>query len=307
MRTRRIGFIGLFCLVLFFVCVLPGLSNPLNSSQIDAPIVAGASESQTYTVSRVYQTRSVGMDISASASLVLDTELGVVLWEKNSDEVVPIASLTKLFTLAFLYDQLLPSTTEIAITEDDLRPEGGNRRVYLGETILLEDALASILMASDNEVLMAVVRSHGYDKTYFIQAIQHWLMENGFEHTVIVEPTGLSSANVSTAKEVAQIAQMIFHHDLYVDIATQKTKSIQTTAGRSIRIINTNDLLGTWIEYGKTGYTEDANGCFVGFTTIADERPIVSVVLGSSGRAERFVDTKALLYWVEDNYRWYYE
>ncbi|MGB0757326.1 MAG: D-alanyl-D-alanine carboxypeptidase family protein [Patescibacteria group bacterium] len=282
------------------------------SSEVDVlsdASVAGVEEIIEPQVERVYQTRSVGVEVTAPSSIVLDSVSGTVLWSEDEDTKRSIASLTKLITAAVLFAEPRDMDDVLTLTGADLRPEGGNRHIYLGEQITVEEALHAMLIASDNEATVALVRHFGYTEETFQQAVQSWLETHYLYATTIIEPTGLHALNVSTAREIALITELVFQNPRLADIAEKSSFSFVTqNTGRTIKLNSTNILLDSdyRIRMGKTGYTDEAGGCFVTRAQTPEGHEVISVVLGSASRSERFLDTKAILYWVYENYRWNY-
>ncbi len=256
---------------------------------------------------RVYDTKSIGVVLSTPTSFVIDDYTDYVLWEQSADEIVSIASITKLASVATLLEQDLDMNSIITISSKDLRPQGGNRHIYLGEQVRVIDLLHAVLISSDNEALMALVHSTGMSEEEFVQNINDWASNNDLVTLSIVEPTGLDGGNIASARDVADLAKLVFENDLVTSISEKSKYTFQTiNTKRNIKLDNTNRLLGSVfsVEVGKTGFIDEAGYCLVTKSNITDDRDVITVVLGADSITSRFQDTKALLYWVGENYRW---
>jgi len=273
---------------------------------INEPVVLGVVE-EIVEPQRIYDTKSIGVVVSAKSSFVIDTKTDYIFWEQAADEVLPIASITKLASVATLLDMGIDLNQIVTVTASDLRPEGGNRHIYLGEKILAFDLLHAVLIASDNEALTALVRSIGVSEQEFVEQVNQWAQDNGLKTFHIVEPTGLSSYNIASAHDIAKLAQIVFSQELVANIAQKQIYTFQSiNTKRIIKLDNTNRLLNSLfaVEMGKTGFIDESGYCLVTLARIVDGREVISVVLGSDSIISRFQDTKALLYWVGENYKW---
>ena len=256
---------------------------------------------------RVYHTKSIGVVLSAPNSIVLDMITGDVLWEQNSDEVVSIASITKLVSVAVLLEQGINFSDIVTIKSQDQRPVGGNRHVYLGEQISVENLLHSVLISSDNEALMALVRYTGLSEEQFVEKMNFWVSKNNLKTLRIADPTGLDEDNVSSARDLASLVKIVFEDERIANISKKSNYSfVVKNTGRLVRLKNTNRLLDSSFNVivGKTGFIDQAGYNFATKSKVRNNHDVITVVLGADSIANRFQDTKALLYWISENYRW---
>jgi D-alanyl-D-alanine carboxypeptidase len=247
--------------------------------------------------------------LSADSGFALDNKSGEILYAFSSDKKQPIASITKLMTaLVFL---------EFKISWDDIyeiKPgdivKGGKANLLPGEKVKIKDLFFLSLVGSDNSATMSLVNSTGIDEKEFINLMNKKAAELNLSNTSFTEPTGLSIYNVSTASEIAILAQKAFS-DKNINEATLTRKyEFKTLTNRSVSIKNTDYLLGVFpqngvrILGGKTGFIQAAGYCFAGKFTDDNGREIVSVVLGSENINSRFEETKKLVHWIFNNYKW---
>ncbi len=281
-------------------------SNNTVEDEVVLEQVAGVEEVVT-TPNRVYTTKSIGVVLSAPTSFVMDLSTGDVLWEQNADKVVPIASITKLASVATLLDIGIDFDDVVTIQYQDQRPEGGNRHVYLGEKITVNNLLHSVLIASDNEALMALVRYTGLSEEEFVQKVNQWADDNNLSTLHIADPTGLNEKNVASARDVARLAEIVLLDKQVLNIAKNSQYNfVVENNNRVVKLKNTNKLLKSPfnVVVGKTGFIEQAGYNLVTVSNVNDDNKVITVVLGADSIDNRFQDTKALLYWISENYRW---
>lgn len=219
--------------------------------------------------------------LSAKAYIVMDMN-GEVLAELNPDEQRSIASITKLITAD--RNATLEQAEPITITRADVRL-GQMRRSPLraGDVITRGQLIELALVYSDNVAAYALGRS---------SELELGLPPN----TQIVEPSGLYAANKSTAREVATIAQQLYHTELAA-VSVQPTVSL-----RRWQRFNTNPLINKegWSFYlSKTGFTTAAGGCLVVITEVK-ERLLTFVLLGSRDGRSRWLDLYELRRQLDD-------
>ena len=239
------------------------------------------------------------LPVNARHMLVLDEATGRVLMSKDADAVVPIASLTKLMTAMVVLDAKQAPGEMLQIESEDVdRLKHSASRLKVGARMSRQAALELALVSSDNRAAAALARSYPGGSAAFAQALQAKLHGLGLSQTVIVEPTGLSPANVSTASEMARIAAAAAR---YPEIAriTSESKTRVAVDGRPRELHNTNRLVGGkgWdIRLSKTGYTEEAGRCLAMRVRLAGKelRHVLVVLLDADGSAQRLSDARRI-------------
>lgn len=240
---------------------------------------------------------------------VLDAKGRSWLYAQEAEAVQPIASISKLMTaLVFLEHNPGWETTYTFTAADNVA--GGRLTFFLGDEASLEDIFKASLVASDNGATLALVRASGLSEAEFIAAMNAKANDLGLKKTRFSDATGLSDENVSTAREVALMARVALSHPEIASATTLKEYRFQTSGGRDKYVESTDYLLFDSepqvfsILGGKTGYTDEAGYCFVGrFRDQSSGQEIVSAVLGSAGKNERFRESKALANWIFSTYR----
>jgi D-alanyl-D-alanine endopeptidase (penicillin-binding protein 7) len=157
------------------------------------------------------------------------------------------------------------------------------------------------LMSSENRAAASLGRAYPGGAEAFIAAMNRKAVELGMWNTRFVEPTGLSSENVSTANDLVKMVKSAYQYPLIREFTTAPARKVETVAGRNLQFRNTNGLVKnpTWqIGLSKTGYISEAGRCLVMLTTIAT-RTVVIVLLDSWGTKTRIGDANRIKKWME--------
>ena len=237
---------------------------------------------------------------SASA-LVIDQTTGQSVLEKHPDAVVPIASISKLMTAMVVLDAKLDLNEVISIGEEDVDGLKGTRsRLPVGTTMTRETAMLLALMSSENRAANALGRHYPGGLHAFVDAMNRKAQSLGMLNTRFLEPTGLSSNNVSSAHD---LARMVSAAARYPEIRTYSTTAEAKVElnGRVHHFGTTNPLVRSdhWeIGVSKTGYISEAGRCLVMQARVAD-KPVVIVLLDSAGKMTRVGDANRIKRWME--------
>jgi len=247
--------------------------------------------------------------ITAKSAAVIDRGSGVLLFAYRPDEIMPIASLTKLMTALVFLDHNPGWDSVYEIKREDRR-EGGKTLLFLGAKVTAKDVFYLSLVASDNTATISLVRSAGLSEEEFIKEMNKKALSLGLIKTKFSDPIGLNNNNVSTAGEVAKLAKAAFSSEDIRRATLTKEYEFKTLAGKRKRVETTDYLLkyfpenGLKIMGGKTGYTDLAGYCFAGEFSHENSKEIITVVLGSLTSGDRFGQTKDLAEWVYNSYEW---
>jgi len=234
--------------------------------------------------------------LHVKAAYVVDAN-NRVLFEKNPERILPVASLTKLVT-TMVFLQTAPEWDRvIEIVPEDIR-HSSRTRIRAREEITVRDLFHASLMSSDNAATKALVRTCGVPMADFVRRMNLLVDSLGAPNTRFVEPTGLSELNVSTAQGMARILRAATESDV-VSAITQKTEYSFTTNRRVHHLVNTNRLLRSqWtITGGKTGFIREAGYCLVTNVKGPTGVDITAVVLGAPSNALRFAEARRILDW----------
>jgi serine-type D-Ala-D-Ala endopeptidase (penicillin-binding protein 7) len=242
------------------------------------------------------------LDLRSSVAYVIDQETHEVLVSKNEEAVLPIASLTKLMTGLLISEAKLPLDEMLTITKEDVDTEkGSSSRLNVGATLSRGELLHLALMASENRAASALGRTFPGGKEVFVEKMNAKAQELGMTDTHYVEPTGLSSKNHSSARDLAMLVNVASSDSLLREYST--SPGYQVALGRrKLRYNNTNRLVlnPRWeIGLQKTGYIAEAGQCLVMQTKVAG-RKLIMVFLDSAGKLSRLGDAERVRRWVEE-------
>lgn len=239
--------------------------------------------------------------LHSHAALLLDIQNGEALYQKNASQVVPIASITKLMTAMVMLDAHLPMNEELVITDDDVDTLKGSRsRLAVGTQLTRQEALLLALMSSENRAAHALGRNYPGGIPAFVAAMNRKAQELGMTNSRFLDPTGLNSGNVSTARD---LAKMVTAASKYAPIreTSTTTEAKFDVRGRLQEYRNTNPLVrsDSWdIGVTKTGFIREAGKCLV-MQAKVNNRPMVFVLLDSEGSMTRVGDANRLKKWAE--------
>jgi D-alanyl-D-alanine endopeptidase (penicillin-binding protein 7) len=247
--------------------------------------------------------------LRSSSALVQDADTGEVVFGKNADAVVPIASITKLMTAMVTLDRGLDLDERITLSrEDAVGMKGARSRLRTGLAIRRGDLLLLALMSSENRAAAALGHSYPGGLEAFVDAMNAKAAVLEMNESRFVEPTGLSPANVSTAGDLARMVRAAHDYPLIREFSTKNRATVQatTTTKRGIRTVplqygNTNGLVRSsyWdIELSKTGYISEAGRCLVMHVRLA-EKDLIVVLLDSWGKHSRIGDANRIRKWLE--------
>lgn len=244
---------------------------------------------------------------------VFDQTTGQLLAWHRKDEVVPIASITKLMTAAVFLDTKTDLGKTITYLAED-QTSYGYLQVKPGEIMLIRDLFYATLVASANNSATALARSTGLSREEFVRRMNEKAKAWGLGQTRFVDVNGLNPGNVSTAEELARMTAQIFHDYQPIRFVTIKREYSFTTINTGVphRLLTTDKLLGSGlvdnslvISGGKTGYLDESKYTYALRAAAKDDgRQIVTVLLGSASSSERFNDAAALTNWAFRNHRW---
>jgi D-alanyl-D-alanine endopeptidase (penicillin-binding protein 7) len=241
--------------------------------------------------------------LRSSSVMVQDAATGEVVFNKNAEAVVPIASITKLMTAMVVLDRGLDLEQRIVISTDDYDSlKGTHSRLRSGAVLTRTELLLLALMASENRASHALGRTYPGGLSAFIAAMNAKAASIGMTDSHFVDPTGLSPQNVSSARDLVKLVQAAHNYPLIREYSTTE-QAVVKVSGRPQAFRNTNGLVRSaqWnIELSKTGYISEAGRCLVMRVQLASKDVIV-VLLDSWGKQSRIGDANRLRKWLESS------
>ncbi len=244
--------------------------------------------------------------IEAQGAILIDYKTGRILYGKNENEPLAMASTTKIMTAILAIENgNLEDIVKVSKNSTKAPPV----KMYLkeNEEIKLKDLLYALMLQSSNDAAVAIAEHIESDVDTFCNMMTEKAKEIGTKDTVFRTPNGLDSLDHhSTAYDMAIIARYALNNEQFKDIITTKQVSFKTNMS-SYDIINKNKLLSEFEGANgvKTGYTGKAGHCFVGSAT-QNDMTLISVVLasgwGEKGKQQKWTDSKTLLNYGFDNF-----
>jgi D-alanyl-D-alanine endopeptidase (penicillin-binding protein 7) len=239
--------------------------------------------------------------LRSSAALILDPANAQILFAKNPDTLMPIASITKLMTATVVIESRQDLAEMLTVTRDDVdRVRYSSSRLRIGTRLSRADLLHIALMSSENRAASALARNYPGGVPAFVTAMNDKARALGMARTRYVDPTGLSSGNVSTPAELATLVVAAARLPLIRSYSTTRRHAIKQ-GSESTTYRNSNRLIANraWkIGLQKTGYISEAGRCLVMQATVAG-RPVVMVFLDSQGKFSRAADATRVRTWLE--------
>ena len=246
--------------------------------------------------------RHARLRLQSHVALVFDGRDKEVIFERNAQDVMPIASLTKLMTAMVVLDAGQPLDEVITISKEDKdRIRYSRSRLRAGMKFTRKDLLLIALVASENRAAMALARTYPGGTSAFVIAMNNKAHRLGLSKTHFSDPAGLHNDNESTAYEMMQIVRSASEYFMIREFTTQtKDSIINLKNGRKVEFGNTNRLVkqDSWpITLSKTGFTGDAGNCLVMQTKI-NSRPVIIVLLDSWGKLSKYGDSNRIKKWL---------
>ena len=241
------------------------------------------------------------LDLKSSVAFVLDQTSSQVLFEKNSTVALPIASITKLMTALVVVEAKQNMDEVLEVTAEDVDHEkNSSSRLSVGSQLSRTNMLHIALMSSENRAASALGRNYPGGLPAFVVAMNAKAHALGMSDAHYVEPTGLSSHNVASARDLAKLVIAAHEYPILRQYSTDTTYVVDT-GRRSLQYANSNHLVTNpgweiWIQ--KTGYINEAGRCLVMQAKI-EGRPVVMVFLDSKGKQSRIADAGRMRKWLE--------
>jgi D-alanyl-D-alanine endopeptidase (penicillin-binding protein 7) len=242
------------------------------------------------------------LDLRSSVAYVMDQNSSEVLFEKNSTVALPIASITKLMTGLVVVQAHQNLDEVLTITDADVdHHKFTSSRLPVGARMTRGNLLHIALMSSENRAAAALGRNYPGGITAFVDAMNAKAKELGMKDTHYVDSSGLSSQNVSSARDLARLAMTAHQESLLRQYTTDPNYVVQAS-GRNLQYRNTNYLVAMpdWnIGLQKTGFINEAGRCLV-MQAMIQGRNVIMVFLDSKGKQSRTADAGRMRRWLEE-------
>jgi serine-type D-Ala-D-Ala endopeptidase (penicillin-binding protein 7) len=244
------------------------------------------------------------LKLKSTNVLVVDQVNKRVLYAKKEEQVVPIASITKLMTALVVLEAKLSLDERVVIGREDYdRVKRQPSRLGAGTSMSRGDLLKIMLMASENRAAAALARAYPGGTSAFVAAMNQKALELGMSETRFVDSSGLSDDNVSTARDLAWMVDAAYREPLIREYTTLRSHTVEINKGRKMTFANSNQMVryAHWdIGLSKTGYLDAAGRCLVMQANIGTT-PVIIVLLHSWGKFTRIGDANRIKSWIESN------
>lgn len=270
-----------------------------------APLALSAAELEAQERRRapahIESTLALPLDLQSRAALITNARTGEVLYGKNYNQTMPIASITKLMTAMIVLDAGLDLNDPVTISDADVdHLRNTHSRLTVGTTLTRGDLLLISLMASENRAAAALARSYPGGTPAAIAAMNRKARSLGMLHTRFQDGTGLNGGNISTPGDLVKMVQAAYRYADIRAFSTMPEYQVESR-GRVLQYKNTNGLVKKpeWnIEVSKTGFINEAGRCLVMMARI-HEMPVVIVLMDSVGKYTRIGDANRVKRWLE--------
>lgn len=244
---------------------------------------------------------AVEMEISAKSAILVDFNTGKVLYSKNENEPLAMASMTKVMSMLLImekiddgslkYDDIVEISTESSSM--------GGSQIFLnpGDKYKVIDLLKGVAMASANDAVVALAEKTYGSKEHFIEAMNKKAESLGLKNTHFVNVHGLDEeGHYSSAYDMSVMARELLKHEKILDFTRVYEEYLTKPDGSQIWLVNTNKLVRFYdgVDGLKTGFTQNAGYCLTA-TGKKNNLRLISVVMGEESIEKRSSDTVKLL------------
>ena len=238
---------------------------------------------------------------NGKSAILVDNLSGKVLYEKNADEKLAPASMTKLASMLMVMEAVdngnLKFEDKVTISEEAANMGGSQVFLQAGEVYTVYDLLKSVAIASGNDAVVALAEKIGGSQSGFIDMLNKRLKEIGATNTNFVNAHGLDAeGHYSTARDMSIIARELLKHPKILEFTSIYEEYLEKNDGSRIWLVNTNKLVRFYdgVDGLKTGFTKTAGYCLTA-TASKNNFRLISVVMGEDTSENRSSDTVKML------------
>jgi D-alanyl-D-alanine carboxypeptidase (penicillin-binding protein 5/6) len=261
------------------------------------PTLAMAEESQ------------VNLAENAKSAILIERDTGTILYDKNSNEKLPPASMTKIMTMILIMEAIDNGslTLEEKIRTSEYAASMGGSQIFLetGEEMTAEEMLKGIAIASGNDASVAMAERIAGSEESFVKMMNDKAKELGLKDTNFVNPTGLPAENhYSTAHDMALMAKELLKYELITKFTSVYEDYLRQDTDKKFWLVNTNRLVKFYpgVDGLKTGYTSEAKYCLTA-TAKKDNMRVIAVVMGASTPKDRNAQVTKMLDYAFSQYK----
>ena len=241
------------------------------------------------------------LNLSSESAILMDAVSGKILYEKNTQEKLPMASMTKIMSMLLIMESIENGTLsyedKVLISENASSMGGSQVFLQAGEQYTVNDLLKCIAISSANDAVVAMAEKISGSVDAFVDLMNKRVKELGLKNTNFANPHGLDNENhYSTAYDMAIIAKELLNYEDILKYTSIYEDYLTKPDGSEIWLVNTNRLVRFYdgVDGLKTGYTTEARYCLTATAKKGDLR-LISVVMKSPSAEDRSSDTSTLL------------
>ena len=245
----------------------------------------------------------------AKSAILIDSATGKVLYEKNADEMLAPASMTKLGSMLIIMEAIdngsLSLDDEVTISEEAANMGGSQVFLEAGEVYKVHDLLKGVAIASGNDAVVALAEKVAGSQNEFVAMMNERFKEIGAKNTNFVNAHGLDAeGHYSTARDMSIIARELLKHEKILEYTSIYEEYLEKNDGTKTWLVNTNKLVRFYdgVDGLKTGYTTTAGYCLTA-TASKDNFRLISVVMGEETSESRSSDTVKMLNYGFNTYK----
>ena len=238
---------------------------------------------------------------NASSAIMIEASTGEILFQKNINEKLAPASMTKMMSLLLIFEEIDKGNIkwdEMITTSEHASSMGGSQ-IFLkvGEQMSVEDLIKGICIASGNDATVAMAERVAGSEESFVKKMNEKARELGLKNTNFINATGLDTDNhYSSAYDMSIIAKELVKHEKVLDFSSTYEDYLRKNTSNPFWLVNTNRLVKFYPEIDglKTGFTSTAGYCLTA-TARKDGMRLITVVMNEPDTGKRSADTKRML------------
>lgn len=289
-------FLCLWCIpVLVIAEEINSTQNQENNSQEEQKIADKDVDSNSET------SNGLNLASNAKSAIMIEASTGKVIYEKNVDEQLPMASMTKMMTLLLIMENIDNGNLkwDEMVTASEYAASMGGSQIFLevGEKMSVEDLVKGICIGSGNDAAVAMAERIGGTEQEFVKMMNKKVKELGLSNTNFENACGLDSDNhYSSANDMAVIAQELVKYDKILQFTGTYEDYLRKDTDNSFWLVNTNKLVRYYqgVDGLKTGYTDKSGYCIT-TTAMRNNLRLITVVMGEPSSSVRNSETTAML------------
>ena len=238
---------------------------------------------------------------NAKSAIMIEASTGEILFQKNKDEKLAPASMTKMMSMLLIMEEIENGNlkwNEMITTSEKASSMGGSQ-IFLkvGEKMTVEDLLKGVAIASGNDAVVALAERVSGSEEQFVKRMNIRAKDLGLKNTNFINATGLTADNhYSTAYDMSLIAKELVKHEKILEFTSTYEDYLRKDTKSPFWLVNTNRLVRfkEGVDGLKTGFTDEAGYCLTA-TMKKDNMRLITVVMKEENTSKRSADTTKML------------